>query len=487
MVCGLPSPAGVMNSSLRQKPTALVSRISILSVLVLGSAIAQQSSPPAEPYPPDTPGASHAATDLRISEPGQDKNWLFPITRLNKSLPYWIQFGGQFRNRVESQTGLNSAPVNDAYDLTQLRLGVYIQPAGWLQLVGVTQDSRVFFNRHIATDPPYQNIWDIREAYVKLGSSTAGWIDLVAGRQMLSFGDERVIGPSDWLNMGRTFDTVRVDLHHPGLQVSIFAASVINASDGQIDHHIEGNNMYGVYSGFTHLLRQTTIEPYLLWRVAPNRTSLPETAGRGKLSEVTGGARVAGTLLNHFDYDIEMNKQTGSLGAYTIDAWAGHWNAGYTFQEARISPRLFVEYNYASGNKNPNGSTWGTHDQLYPSSHDKLSFADQFGWRNIEDIRAGVVQKIGKRWMLTEMVGDFRLATKNDAVYSSSGAIAIPAHPGAVSRHLGTELDLIAGFKQNGHVSYGFGFCHLFTGEYLNQSTRGKNYNYPSAYVTYIF
>ena len=52
---------------------------------------------------------------------------------------------------------------------------------------------------------------------------------------------------------------------------------------------------------------------------------------------------MAGTLFTSFDYDVEMNKQTGSLGPDTIDAWAGHWNAGYTFREARIRPRLFAE------------------------------------------------------------------------------------------------------------------------------------------------
>ena len=57
--------------------------------------------------------------------------------------------------------------MNDTYDLTQLRLGIYIQPMKWLELVAVTQDSRVFFNQHVATAPPYQNIWDIREAYAR--------------------------------------------------------------------------------------------------------------------------------------------------------------------------------------------------------------------------------------------------------------------------------------------------------------------------------
>jgi hypothetical protein len=468
-----------------------LSRALVLSAVFVVSAMAQQSmapqsTPPStEPFAPDIPGASHAATDLRISGPDQDASWLFPITRLNQSLPHWIQFGGQFRNRVESQDGLNYAPVDDAYDLTQLRIGVYIQPVSWLKLVGVTQDSRVFFNHHVANAPPYQEVWDIREAYAQLGSSTEGWIDVVGGRQMFSFGDERVIGPSDWSNMGRTFDTARVDLHHPGVEVSIFAASVIYALDENIAHHIEGNNIYGVYSSFTHLLPHTTIEPYVLWRVAPNLASLPETEGRGHLNEVTGGARVAGTLPRNFDYDVEMNKQTGSLGPDTIDAWAGHWSVGYTLQKARTHPRLFAEYNYASGNKNPNGNTWGTHDQIYPSAHNKMSFADQFGWRNIEDARAGVDEKAGKRWTLTEMVDDFWLATKNDAVYANSGAIGIAAHPGASSSHLGTELDLIAEFKQNRHVTYGFGFSHLFTGEYLDEATHGKDYNYPFAYLTY--
>jgi hypothetical protein len=101
-------------------------------------------------FQPDTPGGSKAASDLR----------------------------------VESQNGLGFAPVDDAYNLTQLRLGIYLQPTKWLKLVGVTQDSRVFFNHDVPNAPPYQNVFDIREAYAQLASSNEGWIDLVAGRQI---------------------------------------------------------------------------------------------------------------------------------------------------------------------------------------------------------------------------------------------------------------------------------------------------------------
>jgi hypothetical protein len=466
--------------------STLVLRLILLGVAAAHQAFPQSTNPSPSPFQPDTPSGSLAATDLRVFGPNPD-GWLFPITRLDELLPQWIQFGGQFRNRAEGQTGLGYAPLDDAYDLTQLRLGIYLQPTEWLKLVGVGQDSRAFFNRHVPNAPPYQNIVDIREAYAQLGNPNEDWIDLVAGRQMLSFGDERVIGPSDWINMGRTFDAIRLDLHPAGAKVSIFAASVINAIDGQIDHHIEGNNIFGIYTSFTHLLPHATLEPYVLWRVAPGKVPLPETAGQGHLSEVTAGARIAGTLFDNFDYDVELNKQTGSLGHHSIDAWAGHWNAGYTFKNAHTHPRPFVEYNYASGNRNPSSNTWGTHDQIYPSAHNKMDFADQFGWKNIKDLRAGANEKLAAKWTLTEIFNDLWLATKNDAAYGSSGAIVIPANPGATSNHLGIELDLIADYRQNNHVTYGFGLAHLFTGKFLNDAKRSKDYNYPFAYVTYGF
>jgi Alginate export len=464
----------------------------LAAALVLSVSSARAQDPAgnkarsSDPYNPDSPAGSHASRDLRVSGPNSGA-WLFPVTELDKSLPRWLQFGGQFRDRLEGQTGLHYAPADDLYNLTQFRLGMYMQPASWFKIVAVTQDSRVFFNQHVPNAQPYENVWDLREAYASFGSADSGWISATVGRQMLSFGDERVIGPSDWSNMGRTFDVARVDLHTSGFKASIFAASVIVARDGVIDHHIQGNNVYGLYTTLDKLIPHATLEPYLLWRVAPGRLALAENAGGfGPLNEVTGGARLAGTV-GAIDYDIEMNKQTGSLGPKTIDAWAGHWNAGYVLGKTRTKPRLFAEYNYASGNKNPAGSTWGTHDEIFPSAHDKMDFADQFGWRNIKDLRVGLQEKLGRTWTLSQVVDNVWLATKYDAMYTSSGAISVRANPNVTSTHAGTELELIAEYRQSKHVTFGFGLAHLFTGAFLNQTTPGRDYNYPFAYSTYIF
>lgn len=448
--------------------------IAFISFIGIGSALA----PPAESQEP----ASQTAADGY-----QSGNWLFPVERLNQRLSHWLKFGGEFRMRLESEDGIAYKPTNDTYLLSQFRFNLTIQPTKWFTLFAETQDSRTFFNQHVPDAVPFQNTWDIRQAYVQIGSSKEGWADVVVGRQVFSFGDERVIGPSDWLNMGRTFDAVRLDLHHTGYRVSFFASSVALGVDGQMDHHQQGNNLYGVYGSFKNAIPGATLEPYVLWRLAPGNAGLPETANRGHLNETTIGARIAGALPAAFDYDVEMDLQTGSLGSNSVRSWAGYWNLGRAFRTVPTAPRIFVESNYASGTRNPNGRTWSTFDQIYPSNHDKLEFADLFGRKNIQQVRAGVEETIGKKWKLRQAYVDLWLATVHDALYASNGGTSIVASPRATSRHIGQEVDLTAQYDVDPGVTVGFGYARLFAGPFLKTVSPGKDYTYPFVYLTYRF
>ncbi len=412
-------------------------------------------------------------------------DWVMPLDQLNKQLPAWIRFTGRFRTRWEMAAGIGFGVFNDGYLLTQLRVGLILQPVKWLSFVGETQDSRVFFNQRTGNVPPYQNTWDVRQAYGELGSSKEGWADLMVGRQVLSFGDERLIGPSDWLNQGRTFDTVRFDVHQPGFNVALFASSVVVARDGVVDHHYEGNDTYGVYSSFTRLIPQSTVEPYVIWRVAPGNLRLNENQGRGALNEFTGGVRWVGKLPARFGYNVEMDKQGGSLGPDTIASWAGHWRVdrGFETRFGQLTP--FIESNYASGTRNYSSTNWNTFDQIYPSSHDKLGFADLVGWRNIRQVRGGLEENISKNWKTKQTFEDFWLANTHDALYGTSGALVVRSTNPNVSSHVGEELDLVFERDFNRAMILGFGWAHFFTGPFLNATARTKDYNYPYLYFTY--
>src|SRR5216683_6741440 len=293
---------------------------------------------------PSKDAQSGAAPDPSAADDPPD--WLFPIAKLNESFPSWLRIGGQYRGRLEGPAGIGFTRTRDFYLLDRLRVHVTIQPKEWLRFHAEVQDARIFFNHHIPNANPYQDSWTLWEGYAQVGSSTAGWVDVVAGRQVLAFGDERVIGPSNWLNVGRTFNVARVDLHHADYKVSVFAASVVPGENNDLHNALPGNNLYGVYGSFERIIPKATFEPYVLWRVAPANSALPEEVGRGHLNEVTIGLHMKGTLPADFDYATEFDGQTGSLGASSIHAWAGYASVGKTFSKVAASPRAFIEGNY---------------------------------------------------------------------------------------------------------------------------------------------
>ena len=397
-----------------------------------------------------------------------------------------MRFDGEFRDRFEGQEHLGFGRSVDNHDLTQLRLMLTITPTDWLQLVGETQDSRVFFNHAIKDVPPYQNIWDVRQAYIQVGNPSQSWFDVVAGREILAFGDERLVGPSDWLNMGRTFDVARLNLHHSWFSLALFSSSVIIARDGVVDHHYEGNNLHGAYGSLKRIVPRATLEPFVFWRVAPARLHLSENAGLGALNEVTVGGRIQGKLPLGFEYDSTMARQAGSLGARSIDSWAGHWNVARQFGGA-LKFKPFLQANYATGTNNPNGNKWTTFDQLYPSSHDKMDFADQVGWRNIEQVRGGASEAAGRKWTFNETYEEFWLASARDFLYSAGGAPVAQSPTGSAGRHVGGEFDFWAEWKWKEAVDFGFGAGQFFTGRFLEQTTAGKDFIYPFIYITYEF
>ena len=431
-----------------------------------------------------TNSATPAPSDLAADDYSPD--WLFPINKLDRSLPSWFHIGGEFRGRLEGQMGIGFTSKDDFYYLDRLRVNLGIKPKNWLLFFGEVQDSRIFFNHHIANANPYEDKWTLWQAFPQVGSSETGWADALAGRQVLRFGDERVIGPSEWLNVGRTFNVARVDLHHPGYKVSVFASSVVPEDNSDLHNAIPGNNLYGVYGSFQNIVPKADFEPYVLWRVASKSPELPETLNRGHLNEVTIGLHWKGDLPAAFDYDTEFDGQTGSLGASSIAAWAGYASLGKTFRKVATAPHIFLEGNYASGTKNQNGHEWNTFDQLYPSNHDKFGFDDLVGRRNLVQFRTGVEEEPTKKWKLKEQFEGYWLATSNDNYYASSGAIAVAAHPGA-SRHIGNEFDMVAEYQLNKGLSFGFGYGRMFAGQFLETTTRDHDYSYPYAYFEYNF
>lgn len=412
-----------------------------------------------------------------VSSERYDLPDLRPTGKLNDQLPKWLQFGLDERFRWEGYTGSGFRPGNnDSYLLNRFRFGMIVQPSSWFKVVSQVQDARSMLQKP-PVGPPNNVNWDLKLAYVQLGDPEKQPVTVTAGRQLLDY-NSTIISNSEWRNQARSYDAVVTNFHVTRFQAAVFAASVVNPARYGITHHQEGNNIYGAYGWVTRVLPKSSIEPFVLWRVAPS-VAVENSKLPGRLNEKAYGFRVRGKDIQGFDYRYELVLERGSAGSNGIQSWGTTAGLGYTIGSLRWRPRFFGGYDYASGDTNPNDGAHGTFDTMYPTAHDRFGITDLFGWQNIVSWRGGATVNPHRRWSISAQFLDLWLASATDAAYNSSGGVILRDRTGKSGTHLGQELDGYAWYEINRQVHVGVGLGHLLPGRFLARTSPGAPYTYP--------
>ena len=411
-----------------------------------------------------------------------------PTEQLNQVLPEWLRLNMEYRVRVEGFEGGGFRLNNeDEYELSRLRMNATVRPLSWMKFQFQGQDSWSPNRNQQPHGPPLEDRMDLRVGFLELGDMEKGKVAVRAGRQSITMGEGRLIGDPNYSNTGRTFDAVRATLRDPalGLRADLFAASVVKLQAGAFDRSEPGDNLHGIYGGLEKLVPKAVVEPYLYWRVGPRQRA--ETGPLGVLDFWVNGLRWVGKLPHNHDYNIELISEHGSLGPDVIHAWAAHGLIGRTFPKGPWKPRVFVEYNFASGDRNPSDGVRGTFDQLYPAAHDKLGFADQIGWRNIHHGRLTGELKPVKKLAVSTGYHQYWLASPKDGLYATNSSLAVRAPSGNTAKHVGQEIDVTGVYTINKMFVVGAGFARLFPGEFLKKATEGRSYSYPFISLTTFF
>ena len=310
-----------------------------------------------------------------------------PASSLDRQLPNWISFGWEERFRYEgyhnSGFKLNN---NDSYILLRSRLMLTIKPTTWFKVVGQLQDARPFMQKP-PYGPPNLNAWDLKLAYAEFGDPERDWISVRVGRQLINY-NNTIIANSEWRDQARSYDAAVANLHYDRYRLGLFAASVVSPLAEGISHHLEGNNIYGAYGGIDSPLPNSTLEPFVLWRVQPS-VAVETTAKvkTGHQDEWAFGWRYKGVLLKNLDYSAEWIAERGHDGHNNIQAWASTGGVGYRVGQLWWKPRAFWQYDYATGDKNPNDGGHGTFDTMYPTAHDRFGI-DRSVWLAEYRVRA---------------------------------------------------------------------------------------------------
>gem|GEM_PF-2530327 len=218
------------------------------------------------------------------------------------------------------------------------------------------------------------------------------YANLKLGRQVWDFGKGRIIGKSDWTQVGRSFDGVDLVLKYEKYIKADLLFSVIderNASNGK-------DLLFGgIYLNSPYVEGMDFDAYWLYYR--------DHRAG-GKRDFSTFGLRAAGKMPFHpaLFFDFEGSWQIGSvtegtgptdMSGKTQDHFAASYHAeiGYDIPETTLNPQIAFFFDSASGDPNdsptdPRNDVSTAFIPLFPSRHSYLGMMDIWTATNIWDV-----------------------------------------------------------------------------------------------------
>ena len=394
-------------------------------------------------------------------------------------------------NNFDFNDGIDSL-TDDSWWLQRARIGLKLAPRE--DLVFYVQGQSSF---ELDSDRPNlpgvlgaegDDPFDLRQAYVMAGSPD---FNVTLGRQLLRYGDERLVGSFDWNNFGRTFDAVKVHLTPAkGWSLEGFASSVVVIDSDELNlSDLFNGNSTGRNQVFSGLYLSTatlcpfgsTTDFYAL--------ELHEESAVGGTDFVTLGTRLKAdvTKTGGWDFESEMAVQTGDLRGRDLSSFAGHWGAGRIWTQSAWKPRLFAEYNFATGDDNPADRDVGTFQNLFPTNHKFYGYMDLFSWQNLHNPAFSFSVQPSDATKVQLDYHGFWLADTNDAWYRANGVTQVrPITPGADS-FVGTELDLTATWKVNSQLGVLAGYAHFFSGDYVKVTGAGDDADFAYLQATIDF
>jgi hypothetical protein len=308
-------------------------------------------------------------------------------------------------------------------------------------------------------------------------------VTLRGGRQELIFGSQRLVGPGDFSQVPKTFDGATTYVRVRDWTVIPFwtmAVPIIHKyrfNESNMDRQF-----FGVFSsGPLYVL---PIDVDLYWLDANNKTaSFNGTFGREHRHTLGGRAwgKIGQTGL---DFEVEGAAQFGTIGRGDVLASMYTAVVEYTLPIRRLSSRVWVEFDYASGDDKPGGNV-GTFNPLYGDAHMFLGYIDYIGRQNILSPNAGLTLSPLRDLTLSFGQYFFWRASDRDAVYDKSGAVL---RAGATTaRYVGAETDVYTTYNFTRHLLGYAGYSHFFTGEFINKTGPHKDSDFYYVALEYTF
>ena len=366
-----------------------------------------------------------------------------------------LRLRGEYRNNAEHNDDIGDSRN---YWAQRIRLTANGKATDDVTVKATLQDTRFWGNGALMTDTLESP--DFHEAYLNVTNVLGQPVAFRAGRQELSYGDERLIGAFGWSNYGRAFDGFKLMYSTDAVNLDLFAAKIAEGT-GVATNSVTGattlsgddtdTEFSGAYVTLKQLIPNNTLDVYIL----DKNDRITST------TRYTIGARLKGSFAG-VDYTAELPYQTGEANDISstpgiepdVDqsGWAMAVKGSYAIPSS-MNLKVGAEYDYATGDDTATTTENEAFDQLYPTNHDKFGYGDFTTATNRwSDLSA---------WSVNASA-DLNEKTKVYLAYWDYTQVEPPA---GASDELGSAVDITATYKYNSALTVEAGVSRFMPGE----------------------
>ncbi|MCE1246941.1 MAG: alginate export family protein [Firmicutes bacterium] len=391
-------------------------------------------------------GAAENQQDKNGNSNGKDGN---AVAAKQESNNFKVEFS--IRNRLDSLVNRDfNSSIDDSYCYLRQRYCMFFNyKAGEVPLFSEVRFVRQF--------PEAFNSLELQQLYMDIGKDFRFRI----GRQMMMFGDGRVISTRPLSDTGVVFDGLRMTASE-----KYFSTELLALNRSQYHWQAPGQErLYGFYSMWRK--DKTEADGYFLTK------EMDHGAYDGGLRQI----RAAGVRFKQEKKDVvygfEGIHQFGVEGARQRDAWAFVTYGNYTFNRTPWKPTVGFNFDYFSGDSNPNDGVMHTFDDFYQRNQNFLGNIGLIGPKNVKDFGILATVQPHPDWFASANYHFFTLDKPQDAWYGISGRPIFWDPKGRSGIDMGRELDTYIRYKKKIWDIY-VGYCVMNPGEFIKNSNKGR-------------
>ncbi|TGK15210.1 hypothetical protein EHO61_16130 [Leptospira fluminis] len=396
---------------------------------------------------------------------------------------------------------------------------------------GLSGNAGTVYNTSTQKTVPVSNPTSFREAFLEIRMLDEA-LKLRIGRQILEFGDGRIVGARNFNQIGNAFDGLRLTVKKGDHNLDVFGTvlSSQNNASGLVTANGAANNSVGdaYFTGANYwiklanwigcdfydftLLKRAVVSP-----TAPVYDSELRTRQSDQLN--TYGFRFTNRTQNNtlpdgykWDWTVEAAWQGGSTGQRVGTSWLQSpgttnivingqaiqnenqkYDAHFLALQTGYSPvtplRVGVQYVYASGDPNRNDSSVSTWNPLFGARRaaggaipwSGANISGVVYWQNVKDYSVNIKYDSGKWGIFTFVSHLYYKAKLQDGYYNNNGYVAGSTEDAtnqnannASAQHLGkkiaSEIDLIYQVTPYENLSIWAGMAFLHAGDAITNA-----------------